>query len=350
VTCPEDDPRFCLPDHVLPHLDGWTRSPTIPNQYYARCPAHGGHKRSLGIRVGDQGRRIVWNCRADCSQAEVRAAMVAAGVPDGCLPGVRGQRTEDALRSAIIAAFRTVRPGRERELAILAAVFGEPRSKAALVRLAERFGIPRSTAYRVTDMSNGRTNVTAMRRLTPSSHRTPRPATGQERDASTCAFDAIHHTGVHNQVGPEGRPRAPLSITPAPVPRCRLCDGEITGRRADAGYCSRSCQQKAWRKAQAASEATTPAPEEEDAPMGGAGPACESCGAAVSPLRRAQTAARGAVVCVRCEAGKTVCEGCGAPVPELDRALGVPCGQCGGSGVPPPGGSITARERRRDQC
>lgn len=258
VTCP-DAPDWCLQDHIRPRLDGWRETPGTPGQFHAICPVHGGRKTSLYIRAGDRGRRIVSQCKAGCPAAAVRAALVRRGVPDGCLPRVPGQRTEDELAATIIAICAAVPPGRARELAIIAAVHGPLRSRAALATLGERFGIDRSTAYRVMDMSHGATNVTAMRWITPSHGATACRTVRQERDASTCGFGAIHHAGVDNSVGPEGLPARSVAVTPASVPRCSLCGDEIVGRRADADYCTRSCQQKAWRKAQAAAGAATPA-------------------------------------------------------------------------------------------
>ena len=242
VRCP-DPPDWCLKDHIRPRLDGWTGG---PRQFNARCPVHGGRKASLSIRVGDQA-RIIWHCQRQppCPPAAVRAALVLRGVPDGCLPRVTGQRSEDELAAAIIAIYTTMPRGRASDLAVLAAVYGPPDSTAALAALGEQFGIARSTTYSVMDMSDGRTNVTDMRRIMLSGDRTPSPITGQPRDGFTSGFDGIRHTGVGNSVGPEDPPRVSATIT-----RCKECERAITGRRADAEYCSRSCQQKAWRRAQ----------------------------------------------------------------------------------------------------
>jgi hypothetical protein len=97
-------------------------------------------------------------------------------------------------------------------------------------------------------------------------------------------------------------------------------------------------------------------------------PVCGLCGAPVSALRRAQTAARGAVVCVRCEAADSppvpvlpapagepepVCGKCGAPVSPLDLALGLGCARCEeagppGGGLPRSQGDAPQREGRRE--
>jgi predicted SprT family Zn-dependent metalloprotease len=95
---------------------------------------------------------------------------------------------------------------------------------------------------------------------------------------------------------------------------------------------------------------------------------CETCGAPVSPLRRAQTAARGAVICGPCEAAASppvpvlpapvddrepVCERCGFPVSHsrraqtLARGAGVICGPC--EAALPGLGGAAAREGRRGQ-
>ena len=253
-----DSPDWCLQDHIRPRLDGWRESPSTPGQFHAICPVHGGREAKLYIRVGDRGRRIVWQCKMGCSDAAVRAALMRLRVPDGCLPRVPGQRAEDELAAAIIAICAAVPPGRARELAILAAVHGPPRSRAALAALGERFGIARSTTYGVMDMSDGRTNVMVARWITPSDHRTASPATGQERDGSTCGFGASITPGVDNSVGPEGHPHAPVSITPlVSITRCQVCGGAID-RRAGAAYYSPSCQQKAYRARRKAQDEPPP--------------------------------------------------------------------------------------------
>jgi hypothetical protein len=246
VTCP-DHPDWCLQDHIRPRLDGWAESPSTPGQYHARCPAHGGRKRSLSVRVGDRGRRVVWTCHArpPCSDAAVRAALVRLGVDDGCLPPVRDQRTDDALASAIIAALDATRaePAARRLLAVIVTVCGPAPTTAALAGLAARFGIGRSTAYRVMDTSHAGTNVMDARWIAASQRGTARPRMGQPREGYTSGFGASITPGVDNSVGPEGHPRASVPIT-----RCATCDGEMpAGRRADARYCTEACQQKAYR-------------------------------------------------------------------------------------------------------
>ncbi len=168
--------------------------------------------------------------------------MVRRGVPDGCLPRVRGQRTEDELVSMIFGILDGMPAGRARELAIVVAVCGPPASKAGLAALARRFGIARSTAYDVMDMSGGRTNVMDMQWIAPSGHRTPGPVIGQTRNGSTSGLGASITPGVENSVDPEAPPSRGLSIS-----RCEWCGDEITGRRAKAKYCGVSHQQKAHR-------------------------------------------------------------------------------------------------------
>jgi hypothetical protein len=248
AVCP-DDPGWCLNDHIRPRLDGWTESPTVPGQYYARCPAHGGRKRSLSIRVGDRGRRIVWRCHAEprCPDAAVRAALIRRDVPDGCLPRVPGQRTEDELAATIIAICASVPPGRPRELAILAAVYGVQHSRAALAVLGERFGIDRSTAYRVTDLSHDATDETDTRQILLSHDATACRTVRQTRDGFTCGFGESVTPGVDHSVGRDGHPRVSVFVTPpVSVTQCEVC-GRGPVPRADARYCDSSCRQKAYR-------------------------------------------------------------------------------------------------------
>src|SRR4051794_23349231 len=47
------------------------------------CPSHDDHAPSLNLKLGDDG-RLLWHCRAGCSQGDVLAAMRRRGVlPNG---------------------------------------------------------------------------------------------------------------------------------------------------------------------------------------------------------------------------------------------------------------------------
>jgi hypothetical protein len=124
------------------------------------------------------------------------------------------------------------------------------------VKLAQRFGIPRSTVHDVTDKSDHWTKVTDMRQIRESSHRTAGPATGQERDASTCEFDTSVTPGFNYLVDRGSTRGRSLTVTPPPnpdrsgsylpVPPCECC-GRPLNRRAGAKFCSAGCRQKAHR-------------------------------------------------------------------------------------------------------
>lgn len=239
-------PRECLAWHVVPRLDGGVESAGTPGQYRARCPAHDDRKASLAIRDGTRGRRIIWRCHAGCNDAEVRVGMVRAGVPDGCLPRVSGQRTEDELVSAILAIFDTLPAGRERELTVLEAVTGKPRNRAALAALAERFGIDRATAYRVTALSHDATDGTATGRLGGLSHgATDRRMGRHSRDASTGGFGPSRLTGAEYAVSRETPQGAALGVR-----QCEWCGSPIPSRmRADSRFCLPAHRKAAWRDA-----------------------------------------------------------------------------------------------------
>jgi hypothetical protein len=248
VTC--NDPRWCLGDHIRPRLDGWARSGPRPDQYRARCPAHPDRKPSLTIGIGDRG-RIVWDCKAGCPPAAVRSALVRAGVPDGCLPPVRGQRTEDALVAALVTLLTTMPPGRARDLAIGAEVYGHPRSRAGWVALARRLGISRATANRVTDLSHGEPNATAALRIEAAHGEPPRLMVSQNVTPLTSGFSGAVTQGIENSVSPKGSLR-PRSVTSVAVARCEECERELEpGRRVDARFCAASCRQKAHRRREA---------------------------------------------------------------------------------------------------
>ncbi len=61
-----------------------------PGQFYARCPVprHGDHHRSFSFRAGDQV-ALVFSCQKDCTNEEIREALISRGVPDEYL-GVLG--------------------------------------------------------------------------------------------------------------------------------------------------------------------------------------------------------------------------------------------------------------------
>lgn len=70
---------------VLDKLDGVTGSDP---QWSARCPAHDDRGPSLSITVGDDGYPVM-RCHADCDYADIRAALLALGVPRKALRGTQ---------------------------------------------------------------------------------------------------------------------------------------------------------------------------------------------------------------------------------------------------------------------
>src|ERR1022692_144691 len=74
-------PADCIADHICPVTDG--RATTKPSNWRARCPGCG--RTTLSISAGKSA-RIVWTCHAGCTQPDVRAALIKAGVAECCLP------------------------------------------------------------------------------------------------------------------------------------------------------------------------------------------------------------------------------------------------------------------------
>jgi hypothetical protein len=251
VTCPEPA-EFCLGDHVRPHLDRCSPSGGKPGQYRARCPAHDDRKASMSIVVGDRA-RIVWHCHAGCPETDVRAALVRAGVPDGCLRPLRAQRTEDALVAALTTLLETERPGPRRDLLVAAVLWNGcrlPRGRD-LVALGARAGLSRRAVYRVTASATSGTNATDTLRIASATSGTASANLALNVAASDLGkrpeFGASVVPGVDNSVAPEGLPARPLAVAPASVARCGWCDTELERRRPDTRYCSTSCRQKAHR-------------------------------------------------------------------------------------------------------
>lgn len=250
MSCP-DDPAWCLVDHIRPHVAGWARSGDRPNQYRSLCPVrdHGDTHPSLAIGIGDRG-YIVWNCFKGCDQADIRAALVRLGVPDGCLRRVEGQRTEDELVSALTKILENEPPGPGRELLIAATVWGRgmvPRGNE-LEQLAHRAGITRTTAYRVTATSQSGTSRHGYG-VTARSHReTYGPNLGPSRDASTSGFAPAVTAGVRNRVNGQALPHLPRGPLTVRVRRCESCGCLLDpDSRADRRYCGAACRQRAAR-------------------------------------------------------------------------------------------------------
>jgi biotin operon repressor len=264
----------CLADHVLPHLERVSESGTDPGQYRARCPVreHDDRKPSLSLRIGDKKPdRIIWECHAGCDPAEVRAAMVRAGVHDGCLTRVPGQRTEDALVSALLELLAAQPFGPLRDLLILAMVrrIELPRGKR-LVELGETIGLRRTAVLEagkklravtepVTEQSVSRTSVTE-----PVTERESAKRTSGSRDELPChaptrEVDKDSVTGAPYIV-------AGLNHTP-PARRCGACEAPLPpSRTARAEYCNDKCRQDHHRAKLAKAVENRPEPAQPESP------------------------------------------------------------------------------------
>jgi hypothetical protein len=245
MTCP--DPQQCLSDHIRPRLSGWADSATSHGQYHARCPAHDDHKASLSVTVGERG-FIICHChrKPPCTPADIRSALIRAGVPHSCLAPVRGQHPEDRLVSAILAILEDG-PGPAGWLRIAAAVLngGQIPHGADLLRTAARIRLSRRTAYRAA------ASVTAS--VTASANSDTPPGNLGSTEWSTPDTTAT--------TNPQVRPSAPsvksgtsrdtlaqAASRRVAVTRCELCGCELDmSRRADARFCGSLCRQKASR-------------------------------------------------------------------------------------------------------
>ena len=116
--------------------------------FHCRCPAHDDHVRSLTVSEGKQ-RRVVWFCHAGCSEAKVRHALIAAGIPAGCLPRAAKELRdlEEDLR-AILTSDLGHAAARLHALALLEEPGGKLPRGAALDALAAQCGVSRREAYR----------------------------------------------------------------------------------------------------------------------------------------------------------------------------------------------------------
>lgn len=128
-------------------------------QFGGPCPncGHGG----FSITAGDQGHfplRHIWHCnchRCRCDPAEVRAAMIRAGIPDGCL-GTYARRAAaaaglagDELRAAMQALLdEDIRAVADWRLRIAELLYGEaPKDWDGFIAFAERARVSRSKRY-----------------------------------------------------------------------------------------------------------------------------------------------------------------------------------------------------------
>ena len=85
MTCGQH-PDDCLVTCYAPHIED-ARPAKQPGAMRGRCPAC--QHFSLSLAPGTRGSRIVYCCHAGCKRRVVRAALIDAGVPAGCVPQVR---------------------------------------------------------------------------------------------------------------------------------------------------------------------------------------------------------------------------------------------------------------------
>ena len=256
VSCPEPDELVCLGDHVLPYLDGGHQARNGSHSVRGRCPACRRGADSLTISPGDRGQRLVWKCHSGCGPGEVRAALIQAGVHPECLGGwlsrdrpATAQPREpagDDRAAAIEKVISSTRPGPVQALWVGAVLWhgGQMPRGAALLDLAARVGVSRSTAYEVAASISrngvtpgGAPGVTASVTASPGAGRGPLQSV-QPRNASTSGF-GVTVTG-----------EAPYSVSAHPPPAARTCDGcggPLGERRSDARYCKAACRVKAAR-------------------------------------------------------------------------------------------------------
>jgi hypothetical protein len=79
-----DAPFTCLRDHIAKHL-GLKPNEKKPWEFTGKCPRC--DTRGFGIKAGDH-QRLVWNCYfGKCDAADIRQALIAAGINEAHLGG-----------------------------------------------------------------------------------------------------------------------------------------------------------------------------------------------------------------------------------------------------------------------
>jgi hypothetical protein len=256
--------EMCLGDHIAQHLEQARQ--VRHGQWSALCPAHGDSNASLSIGVGHP-RRIVWQCQAGCNWIDVRTAMIRRGVPDGCLPCGREQRTEDELIALLLPIVKEG-PSTLTHLRIAAIAKGLgalPRGGTELAELAAMANVPRSTAYRAVERALGgaqpHNNVDSSS-VTQRQNAAANPQVDGVRYGTTGVpqWDTVSQSGTGSVAfrnadqGESVMERPDLGLTVTPPQRCQVCERPLpfaaTSRRH---YCSTACRQKAWRAQRGAS-------------------------------------------------------------------------------------------------
>lgn len=267
MTC-ELIPAQCLAEHVIPKLgDGASIVKGTNSQWTARCPAHGDRHASLSITVADkQTARLVWQCHAatPCSATEIRAALVARGVPDGCLPRFKHQRTEDELVAELLPLLKEPGTGPLFKLRVAALVRNVelPRGGKELEDFAAECGISKTRAYEATKPLRGQSrNAGGAGWGQPRPHRdTPGVTFPQNPPAKSLVDDPRYGYATDPVPGPAdpvpGPAKRHAAVTPDPVPglgvtpaRCAVCERELPlDHRTDQRTCSPRCRMKLSRR------------------------------------------------------------------------------------------------------
>lgn len=142
-----DPIRQCLYEHIRPHLAS-ADVENDGNRIRARCPACG-TSRTLTISAGQHG-RATYNCfNHHCDPAELRAALIKAGVPSGCIP--LSKSTDTTIAQTIAAAIQQgTRANRARTLLrVYLIAQGHVRwpKGTELEKLAAECGVSKAEAY-----------------------------------------------------------------------------------------------------------------------------------------------------------------------------------------------------------
>lgn len=150
----------CIAEHIAPRLDGRRTKRLEDEQWSALCPACGSTGRKLSLTKGTAGQRVVWHCHRGCIDAEVKRAMLARGIPAGCIPwkpdgGALDEAEElraevQELRARLAEVEKLVIESNQPSFAQIRLRLGVilwPSHDAHQV--AERLGIGWRTAYRV---------------------------------------------------------------------------------------------------------------------------------------------------------------------------------------------------------
>ena len=152
ARCDFDSAEDCIAAHIAPRVDA-QRSPTDKRQWYGRCPLHPSAGRKLSIRIGDH-QRIVWQCWKGCAAADVKRALLRAGVSARCVPWKPAGSELDVERLRDLEDMATeiekiIAGGDAKNVQRLRLLIGMQLWECDRHEAARRLGISQATAYRV---------------------------------------------------------------------------------------------------------------------------------------------------------------------------------------------------------